>query len=413
VAEVLVMPKLGLTMEEGALNAWHIRVGDQIDLGDQICDVETDKLSVAVESPFSGILLRCVEPGRTIPVGAPIAVIGAADEDAQQVQLFGDDPVSLNAPAADSAVAAAHDSPGSTAAPTEEDAPPKSGPKASPLARKLAAEQGVNLSDVRGTGPAGRITRADIELAASASAPACSSTSAAPAATARPPSAAQAGDVTEPSRKRRAIAASMTLSAATPQFSLQRDVDVAALEELLVRRRDWFAATQRPTIADAVGFAVARALRAWPVFLTAWSDAGLIRHDGVHLGVAVAMADGLVVPVITHADRRSLPEYAETRRDLQNRAGSGALRAAETSGAVFTISNLGPLGVDRFTALVNPPESGILALGRIRDDQGRRNLTLTLSCDHRVVDGADGARLLAAIAATLETRAAESIFEEE
>jgi pyruvate dehydrogenase E2 component (dihydrolipoyllysine-residue acetyltransferase) len=410
-AEVFVMPKLGLTMEEGSLNGWHVRLGDRIDVGDRICEVETDKLSVDVESPFAGILLRYVEPGASVPVGAPIAVIGAADEDAQQVRLFGDASAGPEAPEPPAPVPA---SAGAV------ESPRRAGRPASPLARKLAGELGVQLAAVRGTGPGGRITRADIERASSASGSAGDVPTAAPAAATPPPAAMPRAvippeapiEVAQPTRKRRAIAASMMLSAAIPQFSLQREIDVVALEALLLRRRGWFAATQRPTVADAVGVAVARALAGRPAFLTSWSDDGLLRHPDVHLGVAVALTDGLVVPVITNADSRSLPEFAEIRRDLQQRAAKGALRAAETCGAVFTLSNLGPLGVDRFIALVNPPESGILALGRIRDDQARRILTLTLSVDHRVVDGADGARLLADVAAWLETGTAESMFEE-
>jgi pyruvate dehydrogenase E2 component (dihydrolipoamide acetyltransferase) len=166
-------------------------------------------------------------------------------------------------------------------------------------------------------------------------------------------------------------------------------------------------------VADAIGVAAARAIRVHSAFLRSWADGAFARHDDVHLGVAVAVDDGLIVPVVRRADRMGAGTFAAVRRSLQERTRAGKLASAEVTGAVFTISNLGPLGVDRFRALVNPPESAILGIGRVREISGRRIVSLSLSADHRVVDGAQGARLLGEIARQLEEASAELLADRE
>jgi pyruvate dehydrogenase E2 component (dihydrolipoamide acetyltransferase) len=192
----------------------------------------------------------------------------------------------------------------------------------------------------------------------------------------------------------------MSLSAAVPQFSLERDVDVDDLRSILAGSSMGLDASL--SLADAIGVATARAIGRHEVFLRQWDEGSFRYADGVHLGLAVAVEDGLIVPVLRDADRLSVEAFSAARRDLQARTLAGKLGADEASGAVFTISNLGPLGVDRFRALVNPPESGILAVGRARSVEGRLVVTLSLTADHRVVDGAQGARLLGEIARYLE-----------
>ncbi|MGQ0670849.1 MAG: 2-oxo acid dehydrogenase subunit E2 [Actinomycetota bacterium] len=166
-------------------------------------------------------------------------------------------------------------------------------------------------------------------------------------------------------------------------------------------------------MADAIAVATARAIRSHDVFLRSWADGAFERHPDVHLGVAVAVDDGLVVPVVRHADRMGPRAFAAARHRLQEKMRAGKLASAEVTGAVFTISNLGPFGVDRFRALVNPPESGILAIGRVREHAGRRAVSLSLSADHRVVDGAQGARLLAEMARLLEDVPHELLVEDD
>lgn len=207
--------------------------------------------------------------------------------------------------------------------------------------------------------------------------------------------------VEQPNRMRRGIAATMTASASIPQFSLERDVEVSFLEERLAVFDLGDPAT-RPTIGDAVTAVLARALPGHPAFMRSWIDDAFHLHQAVNMGVAVALPDGLVTPVIADADRLGMGQLAGIRRSLQQRLGAGErLTPAEATGATFTITNLGALGVDRFTALINPPQSGILAIGRARSLDGGRFLTLTLTADHRVADGAHGARLLAELAERL------------
>lgn len=209
----------------------------------------------------------------------------------------------------------------------------------------------------------------------------------------------------QPDRMRRGIAATMTASASIPQFSLERDIEVSFFEERLagVIPSD---PTTRPTIGDAVTAVLARALPGHPAFMRSWIDDVFHLHHVVNMGVAVALPDGLVTPVIAGADRLGVGQLAGIRRSLQHRLGAGErLSPAEATGATFTITNLGALGIDRFTALVNPPQSGILAIGRTRSLDGGRVLTLTLTADHRVADGAHGARLLAEVADGLTVEA--------
>jgi pyruvate dehydrogenase E2 component (dihydrolipoamide acetyltransferase) len=265
------------------------------------------------------------------------------------------------------------------------------------VARKRAGQLGVELTTVAGSGPGGRITMKDIDDAIAARSHQGTAT---PAGSPALTTVRAAGGRSEvPSRLRSAIATAMSLSAAVPQFSLERDVDVDDIRSILAGSigRD-----VSPSLADAIGVATARAIGRHEIFLRQW-DEGLFRYaDGVHLGLAVAVEDGLIVPVLRDADRLSVEAFSIARRDLQARTLAGKLGSDEVFGAAFTISNLGPFGVDRFRALVNPPESGILAIGRARGVEGRLVVTLTLTADHRVVDGAQGARLLGEIARHLE-----------
>jgi pyruvate dehydrogenase E2 component (dihydrolipoamide acetyltransferase) len=366
-AQIVVMPKLGLTAREGLLSSWLVELGEAVDVGNPLCEIETDKITNEMESPVAGTLLARIDPDIVVPVGAPIAVIGEPGEDVARISLF-------DAAATGAAAGPAGDSAETPAVP----APDAGRVAASPAARRRAEELGVLLELISGTGPGGRVTLEDVDSAA---------------ARARPGIA-----VEEPSRLRRAIAEAMSLSAAIPQFTLEREVDVTRLLAQLEGTGDPHA----PGVADAIAVATARAIRAHEVFLRSWADGAFERHPEVHLGVAIAVDDGLIVPVVRNADRMGPRAFAAARRHLQERTRAGKLASAEVTGAVFTISNLGPFGVDRFQALVNPPESGILAIGRVREHAGRRMVSLSLSADHRVVDGAQGARLLAEIARLCE-----------
>jgi pyruvate dehydrogenase E2 component (dihydrolipoamide acetyltransferase) len=369
--QIVVMPKMGLTATEAELSSWLVEIEQEVSEGDLLCEIETDKITNEVESPASGVLLKRIEPGVVVPVGEPIAVLGTQGEDVSGIRLYGADKDRVAAPAAGPEAGAEERS----------DEPAGGRVKSSPAARQRAQELGVSLEELVGSGPGGRVTLEDVEAASESTGKAYE----------------------EPSRLRRAIARSMSLSASVPQFSLERDVVVG---DLAARLEDYQPRDEtRPGIADAIGVALCRGLRGQPRFLRSWVGDRFEIHRDVNVGIAVALEEGLIVPVMRGADRLTLAEFAVARRDLQERVREGRLSSAEASGAVFTLSNLGPLGVDRFTALVNPPESGILAVGRVHSREGRRRLTLTLSADHRVVDGADGARLLAEIAHSLEDEA--------
>ena len=386
-AEVVVMPKIGLTAREALLREWLVDVGGEVAAGDPLCEIETDKIVNEMESPASGVLLKRTEIELVVPVGKPIAVIGALGEDVDDIALFSGE--ELDAEAQARPEEANERSPALAAeSSVAREVPASERIATSPVARRRAKELGVDLDTVIGTGPGGRVTRNDVEAAADAR----------PAASAVEPASATTTE--QPSKLRLAIAAAMAASASVPQFSLERDTDVTdALSRLRSRSED---RERSISIADAIGLAAARGIRSHPEFLRSWSDGMFEVSADVAIGLAIAVDDGLIVPVLHGADQLDLEAFSEHRRNLQERTLEGRLTTQESSGAVFTISNLGPLGVDRFRDLVNPPESGILALGRARQLEGRSIMTLTLSADHRVVDGAQGARLLGTIARLIE-----------
>lgn len=371
----VILPKLGLTMDEGRVVAWHRAPGDLVREGDVLFEVETDKATLEVPSPVAGVLRRILVPMDAVaPVATVVALITTSPDEPI------DEPAAV--PAAPSPPPAARPAgPGTPAGGAATSF------ATSPAARKLAAALGVDLAAVR---PASgtRITTEDVEAAANAT----------PRQT--------AGERRVPlTRMRRAIAEAMTRSSReAPQFSIERDVDLGGTD----------AARQAvgASYTDIVVAAVAKALAGHPRLRARFDGDAIVERDGVHVGLAVALDDGLIVPVIRDADRKDLGALARERQRLEQGARAGRLAADDLSGAVISVSNLGPLGVDRFTAIVNPPEAVILAMGRVRDrvvvrdgtPAVRPTVTLTLSVDHRVADGADAARFLADVAKHLEGR---------
>ena len=389
----MILPKLGLTMDEGRIVAWHKREGEAVARGDVLFEVETDKATMEVESATAGILRKILyDADATAPVATVIALItDTADEPLPA------DAVTLGAAApkpslrADPQPRSARGPPGARG-PSEPQplAPSSDGDRvrSSPAARKRAQELGVAIAAISGTGPGGRVTLEDVEGAATA--PASPATS--------------GGERREPlSRMRRAIGERMTQSVRDqPQFSISRDVDMTAANE----KRSQMGASY----TDVIVAACAKALRDHPRLRARIDEGSLVTPDAINVGIAVALDDGLLVPVIGDADRKGLGELAREREDLERAARSGKLRADAVAGAVVTVSNLGTLGVDRFTAIVNPPEAAIIAVGRVSDrvvakggsPAVRPVVTLTLSVDHRVADGATAARYLSAVAERLE-----------
>ncbi len=423
-ATTINMPRLSPTMEEGVLAKWTKKVGDKIAPGDVIAEVETDKANMDFPLEDEGVLLKLlVGEGDTVKLGDPVAILGEAGEDVSKLQPSA-------APKADAKPAAkAEEKPAAkaeekatpqpiavestkkieTAAPAVA-APASNGRvKASPLARKLAREQGVDLHGVAGSGPFGRIVQRDI-LNAATSAPAAAKSVAVRAYV----PAGVTPDVSQPaSQMRKTIAKRLTESKRdVPHIYLTAEATVDRLLDL--REQTNAAMGIKISVNDLVVKALAFALRRVPDANVSWSDGSIVRHGRVDLGIAVSIPDGLITPVIRNADQKGLITIANEIRELAARAKEKKLKPEEYTGGTASVSNLGMYGVREFTAIINPPEAVILAVGAtekraiVIEEDGEdhvviaRRMTLTLSCDHRVVDGVLGAQLLAEIVRTLE-----------
>ncbi len=426
-AEEITMPRLSDTMEEGTIARWHKEEGDALEAGDLLAEIETDKAIMEFEAPESGVLLKIVVPeGDSAPVGSPIAFIGEAGESVPEVKSAAPAAESAPAPAAPppaAPVPAAPPSPAPAPAPAAA-TPPSPAPapaaatsaggriKASPLARRIAAERGIDLATIRGTGPGGRIVKRDVESAASA-APAAAAT--APAAAPAEPAPAAPGQVTDvPMTPMRATIAKRLLESKTtiPHFYAEMEVDMGPLMSLRKQLNDSLT-DLRLSVNDFIVRAAAVALRRVPR-VNATIVGNAIRYYGdIHVGVAVSVEDGLITPVVRNADTKGLRQISTEVRDLAERARARRLRVEEFQGGTFTITNLGMFGIRRFNAIINPPEAAILAVGAVvkvpvvvedRIEIGQR-MSVVLSADHRIVDGALGAEYLQVLRELLENPA--------
>ncbi|MEV0086160.1 pyruvate dehydrogenase complex dihydrolipoamide acetyltransferase [Saccharopolyspora sp. NPDC050642] len=409
------MPRLSDTMEEGVISTWRKNVGDQVSRGEVMAEIETDKAIMELEAYDDGVLEKIlVEAGATVPIGTPIAILGDGSGAAAEAAPAPAPAAAAPAAEAPAAAAPAPAEPAAAPAPAVPAAPAEQGakPKASPLAKAVAKEKGVDLSTVQGTGPGGRIIRADIEAAASA----------APAAAAPAPAAAPAAapvvsneDVEEIplSNIRKVTAKRLTESKQqAPHFYLTSAIDVTDLMAFRATLNERLQAAGGPKVSvnDLIVKAVATALRANPAVNVSFAGDKMLQHKRINLGVAVAIDNGLVVPVIKDADRKSVSEIAAESRELAGRAREGKLKLDEMSGGTFSISNLGMFGIEQFSAVINPPEAAILAVGAARDEVqvrdgefvARKILRATLSADHRAVDGAVGAAFLQLLTGLLE-----------
>ena len=381
----VILPKLGLTMDEGRVIAWHKKEGDRIAKGEILFEVETDKANMEIESPASGYVRRILLP---VDASAPVATVIGLISDTADEPLPSLSEVVPSAAQATPSVAAATPS---VAAMT----PPSYGERvrSSPAARKRAQELGVDIASVRGTGPGGRINIEDVEAAAGG-----------PAAARAAPGGNGVPEKREPlSRMRRAVAEAMTRSVReAPQFSISRDVDMGNAD----RRRKAAGASY----TDVIVSAAAKALRAHPRLRSRLDGDALVTTERIDVGIAIALDAGLIVPVVRDAETKGLAALKDERERLEAAVRSGHAPGDAFGGAAITVSNLGTLGVDRFTAIVNPPEAAILAVGRVADrvtvvggaPTVRPIASLTLSVDHRVADGADAARYLADVVKELE-----------
>lgn len=397
------MPKMTDTMQEGQLVAWLVEEGATIAAGDVIAQVETDKATMDVEAYDDGVLLRRVaQEGDSLPIGGLIAVLGEKGESADAILgryaqgAEGETPKEKEAQPERAAQQAA-----------PEDG---RGVRSSPLARRMATEHGLDMAELAGSGPEGRIIKRDVEAALERAREGATKRAPAPRPIRRL-AGTRGFETVRISNMRRTIARRLAQSKFTsPHFYLT--VDVAM--ERIVEARTYLneVASVKISYNDLVTKAAAAALAAHPDVNSSYhEDAGEIRrYDHIDIGIAVAIGEGLVTPVVRGADQKGLIEIAQETRELAERARERRLQPEEMDGSTFTTSNLGMFGIEEFTAIINPPNAAILAIGAIRDVPvvkggalvpGKR-MKLSLSCDHRVVDGATGARFLSSLQKHLE-----------
>jgi len=417
VAVEIVMPHLSDSMEEGTIVQWFVAEGDAVSEGQPLVEVETDKASVTYESELEGTLLTInAAVGDSVAVGAVIAIV--RDAAGNRSEPAG---AAIGAAAATGATSAAAGTgaaggTGMAGATSTTGAASGRRVKASPLARRIAGELGVDLATLAGSGPHGRVIRADVErsgvataLAARASTPAPPEvpTGATTSTPVPPTTTTTKGDTTRtrPTRLQETVARRMAEARATvPDFELRCEVDMSLAVALRTQLQE--ITDPPPSYNDFIVRAVALALREFPRVNGAYRDSAFEEYSRVNVGIAVAADDALLVPTIFDADQRSLTQIAATSRELAAKVRDGSVSPADLSGSTFSVSNLGMYGLDSFTAVINPPQAAILAVGSLKlravvDDEGsvvaHPTIHLTLACDHRILYGADGARFLARV----------------
>ncbi len=407
------MEALSPTMEEGQLVQWLKNEGDTIAVGDVLAEVETDKATMELVARGDGILRKIfLGAGGTAEVGAVIGVIAAEDEDISEISGVSGAAAPAAASVEEVVVSKTDPDPvveEPTSGTTEVVPLASTGGrvKASPLARRLAEQAGVDISQVPGSGPGGRVVKRDIE-AAKASGDATPAPSVAPSWT---PDEAEYEDV-QTSQMRKTIAKRLITSIGpVPTFYLTVDVDMSrAMEARKSMNAMLKTEGAKVSVNDIVLKAVAGALRQHPNCNAQWHDGFIRRYKAVHIGVAVAVEDGLITPVVRHAHLKGITQIGAEVKELAGRAREKKLKPEEYTGATFSVSNLGMFGIHEFTAIINPPEAGILAVGGIEDTPVavdgevvvRPRMRITMSCDHRVIDGAQGSRFLQTLKGMLE-----------
>lgn len=415
-AETVSMPKLGFDMAEGTLVRWVRHEGETVEKGQVLAEIETDKATVEVESQFTGTVLKhLVEQGSVVPVGTPIAVIGAPGETAasEAVPAAEEKPAAV-ATAPSAAVAAA-----SQARAAEKAVLEGGRIKASPLARKLAEERGVNLAEIDGSGPGGRVIKRDVETfepapaAAVTPAPVMVPAAPTPLPTLIPMVPASAKeDLSIPmDRLRQAIGRRMVESkTSVPHFYVTHNYNAEPLLALRKQANEYLPDEQKLTVNDFIVRAAALALREYPNLNASIQGNTILRKGQVNIGVAVAVPGGLLTVVVKDADMKPLRQISQEVKEMAARARAGRVRTEDIEGSTFSISNLGMFDVEHFVAIINPPESAILAVGSAQkvpvvvNDQlavGTR-MKMTISADHRISDGAEAAQFMQALARLVE-----------
>ena len=403
----VVVPKWGLEMTEGTVSSWLKQPGDAVTRGEPLIEVESEKIVNSLDAPADGVLRRILlDAGNVAAVGALIGVIADASASDDDIDRFirdfrppdsGDAPAAAGPPAASTAPAPSVGAPPTASTHAAPDAAPDTGTvRVSPPVRRLAESLGVSLAGLRGSGPNGRILQEDVERAAKGGAAAAgdASSGSAPAAPAIATSTAGAETPRlEPwSATRRAIAKRMQDAARDiPHFYLVTDVDASAL---LAQRERLRSGTEPPSVNDLIVHAVARVLPRHPRVNAHHSDEGSRVFSHAHVAVAMATPDGVLAPVVPYADRLPLAALSAALRDLRERVAQRRLGRTDLEGGSFTVSNLGMYGVREFTSIITPPQTASLAVGAVSKAGASATLALTLSCDHRALDGATGAAFL-------------------
>jgi pyruvate dehydrogenase E2 component (dihydrolipoamide acetyltransferase) len=408
VANEVKLPRLGQGMESGTVRKWLKAEGDRVEKGEPLYEIDTDKVTQEVESDFAGVLLRIALEEGEAPVGQTIAWIGDQGEDVPEPQA--DEPGSTEV-----------DEPGSSETNQVRESPPESAAasaesnggriKASPLARRIARERGVDLHALTGTGPDGRIVAEDVERGAAMPAAEPAAEPVAEPEAAPAPTPVPAGEIEQVplTSIRKTIARRLTEAWQAPVFQLTVSADMTNANDLVARVRE-LDPDVRVTVTDLLAKVCAVALRRHPDVNVQYTEEALLRYPTANVGIAVAAPQGLVVPVLRSVERLSLSEIAVARGDAVGRARENKLTQQDLEEGTFTISNLGMFGVEQFVAVINPPQAAILAVGATVDTPVARDgevvirpmLTMTLTVDHRAVDGAAGADFLRTVKQLLE-----------
>ena len=408
----ILMPRLSDTMEEGVISRWNVKVGDEVTKGDILGEIETDKATMDFEAYDSGVVSSLlVEEGATVAIGERVAVLGedaddggdsdeGGDSDGSDEPEEGEESVDTSEPAAGEEADAAEESDGAAV-------------RISPLARKMADKHDIDTGEIEGTGPRGRIIRVDVEKAISDGGEPGDDGQADKAAQKESAVQKESSEDTTVSlnANQRVTAKRLSDNAGVPTFRLTSKVEADALMAFRAEINERLAATgDKISLTDLLTRACAVMLRAHPEVNASWNGDSIIRRGAVNIGIAVALDSGLIVPVITDADHKSVGQIGRESRDLADRAKSGKLHPDEFSGGTFSISNLGMYGIDDFTAIINPPEAAILAVGAAVDEPAVRDgelttrtvITMTMTVDHRVLNGAEAAVFLGDLKSLLE-----------
>ncbi len=420
-AKLIVMPKLSDTMEEGAVANWLKKEGDAIDEGQDLVEIETDKATMAFASSAEGVVLKILlDPKKSVPLGAPMCVIGTKGESYNVDELISaSGPGGKSADAGSAKKAPAKPATGSTAStasttgstkstetPAESSGVSGGRIKASPLAKKIAKDLGVDIARMTGSGPGGRIIMKDVESQKGGSR--------AGVASGTQGSFARRGDRTVALTMMRKTIAKRLLAGKNeaPHFYLTVSADMTRMQDWRARlNKDADKTGIKVSVNDLLTLATAKALAQHPEINASWQGDSIIEYGDVHVAMAVALPTGLVTPVIRNADQRSIRDIATQAKELAAKAKEGKLTNEDYAGGTFTISNLGMLGIEEFTAIINPPQAAILAVGATImtpwvDGAGQikaqPRMKMTLSCDHRVIDGAMGAQFLKTLVSYIE-----------